>query len=363
MARVSRGRSVTQAHRTFGVDELRKLERWDLRKLCHGLLLADAAVVNDYRVTAEMDEFTVVTPGLWHMHSVLVRIYHRLIHDEDLDEARNYAAITGAIEALVLPVHGMEEVASPIGPGLTVMSAEEFVERIISSALVRWDDDRPSLAIDRLDLMLQLSCTSMVDPVGIEGLPSLALNELPPALAEYGFRPQDLLERKSFRLLTATFRFGGLRYGESARGRRLPDAVLHWPDGSPTSALFDSKAASSGYRMESDHFLRFVNYWETIAPQLEEEGRELRYLIVLSSFFPGRDGERHPYWHRAEQLSDKTGLTLVYVTASDLAWAAARLETAEAPLKARHEFHWNEVLDKGLVKAPDVDAVVTDVLK
>ena len=363
MARADRRRPVTRAHRRFGVDELRHLERGDLRKLCHGLLLADGAVVNDYRLTAEMDEFTVVVPGLWHMHSVLVRIYHRLIRDEDLDDARIYASITGAIEALVLPVHGTKEVASPVGPGLTVMSAEEFVERIISSALVRWDEDRPSLAIDRLDLMLQLSSTLMVDPIGIEWLPSLALNELPPALVDYGFEPQDLLERKSFRLLTATFRFGGLRYGESARGKRLPDAILYWPDGSPTSALFDCKAASSGYRMESDHLLRFVNYWETIAPQLEEEGRDLRYLIVLSSFFPGQEGDSHPYWNRAEQLKDKTGLDLAYVTASDLAWAAARIENAEAPLKARHDLQWSDLLSKGIVGAHDVDAVVTEVLK
>ena len=362
MTRADLPRPITRAHRGFGVSELRQLARDDLRKLCHGLLLADAAVINDYRVNAEMDEFTVSVPGLWHIHSVLVRIYHRPICRDDLEDARNYASIIGAIEALVLPIHGTVQPDTPFGPGLTVVSAEEVAERITSSALVAWDEDRPSLAIDRLDLMLHLASTAMVDPVGIEWLPSLALNELPPALVEYGIQPQDLFERKTFRLLTATFRFGGVRYGESARGKRLPDAVLEWPNGSTTSALLDCKAASSGYRMQSDHFLRFVNYWETLAPQLEAAGRDLRYLIVLSSFFPGQAGERHPYWNRAEQLAEQTGLSLAYVTASDLAWTAARLESAEAPLKARQEFNWNRVLDGGLVQAQDLDAAVEEVL-
>ncbi len=362
MVRADGRRPVTRAHRGFGTDELRRLEREDLRKLCHGLLLAEAAVVNDYRLTAEMDEFTVTVPSLWHMHRVLMRIYHRPIGNEDLDDARAFAATTGAIEALVLAAHGIKEGTSLVGPGLTIMSAGEFVDRITSSALVRWEADQPSLAIDRLDLMLHLSRTALVDPVGIEWLPSLALNELPPALTEYGIEPQDLLERKSFRLLTATFRFGGDRYGEAFRGKRLPDAVLHWPDGSPTSALLDCKAASSGYRMDADHLLRFINYWDTLAPQLDKDGRDLRYLIVLSSFFPGQQGDRHPYWNRAEEIEDKTGLHLAYITASDLAWAAARLESHEAPLKARQEIDWNGVLGSGLVEAGDLEAAVSEVL-
>lgn len=191
-----------------------------------------------------------------------MRIYHRPIDQGDLDDARTFAVATGALESLVVPAHGVDGELTVVS-GITVIAGDEIAERITSSALVRWDEDRPSLATDRLDLMLRLASTALLDPVGIQDLPPLALNELPPALVEYGIEPQDLLERKAFRLLTATFRFGGVRYGESARGKRLPDAVLDWPDGSATSALLDCKAASSGYLMDSDHFLRFVNYWET----------------------------------------------------------------------------------------------------
>jgi hypothetical protein len=309
-----------------------------------------------------MDEFAVAMPGLWHMHRILVRIYHRPIHQADVDDASKFALATGAVESLVLPVHGATDSAIAVVPGVMVVSAEEVAERITTSTLARWDEDRPSLAIDHLDLMLRLSSTASLDPIGIEWLPSLALNEMPPSLVEYGVEPQDLLERKAFRLLTTSFRFDGTRYGESARGKRLPDAVLHWPDGSVTSALLDCKAASSGYRMEADHFLRFVNYWESLAPDLESDGRNLQYLIILSSYFPGQQGERHPYWNRAEQLADKTGLQLVYVTASDLAWTAAKVEDADAPLQLRRQLNWNDILNNGLVVTEHFDRALDEVL-
>jgi hypothetical protein len=309
-----------------------------------------------------MDEFAVTMPGLWHMHRVLVRIYHRPIDQEDVDDACRFATATGAVESLVLPVHGTADTAIALAPGVMVVSAGEVAERITTSTLARWDEDRPALAIDRLDLTLRLSSTAMLDPVGIEWLPSLALNELPSSLLEYGVEPQDLLERKAFRLLTSSFRFGGTRYGESARGKRFPDAVLDWPDGSATSALLDCKAASSGYRMEADHFLRFVNYWESLAPELEGAGRSLQYLVVLSSYFPGQRGERHPYWNRAEQLADRTGLQLAYVTASDLAWTAAKVEDADMPLQLRCQLNWTEILNSGLVANEHFDRALHEVL-
>lgn len=363
MASEDAPRPVTRAQRGFGVDRLRDLDRESVRKLCHGLVLADGGTIDHFRPTADMDEFLVTVPGLWRMHSVLVRIYHRTIRQEDLDETSGFAPTVGAVEALVLPVQGTEDPQLAIVPGVTVVSAHELVERITASALVRWEEDYPSIATDRLELILRLSGAPLLDSVGIEPLPSLAVNELPPSLVEYSFEPQDLLERKAFRLLTATFRFGGVRYGESARGQRLPDAVLYWPDGSPSAALLDCKAASSGYLMDSDHFLRFVNYWENLAPQLEEQGWSLDYLIVLSSFFRGQEGERHPFWNRAQQLADKTGLQLVYVTASDLAWTAAQIEEADIALDRRMQFGWHSVFDNGLITADHFDAALRRVLQ
>lgn len=114
--------------------------------------------------------------------------------------------------------------------------------------------------------------------------------------------------------------------------------------------------------MDADHFLRFMNYWETLSTELEEEGRDLRYLIVLSSFFRGQDDGRHPYWNRAEQLQDKTGLQLAYVTASDLAWTAARIEQADRAPGQREAFDWHGLLSAGLVTSEHFDEALGKVL-
>jgi hypothetical protein len=355
-------RPVTRAHRSVGADQLRALPRDEVRKLCHGLLLADSVVINDYRSNAEMDEFSVTIDGLWQSHSGILRIYHRPIRQTDLEDVRAFAEATGMLESTVVCVQGAEDKLS-IVQGVKVVAAAEVADRIVGSALVSWDEDRPSLATDRLEVTLRLAGSSLLDPVGLQWLPSLALNELPPALVNCGIEPQDLLERKAFRMLTASFRFGGIRYGEAARGKRLPDAVLDWPDGSNTSALLDCKAASSGYVMDADHLLRFINYWESLGPILEDAGRNLRYLVVLSSFFRGRAGEQHPYWNRAEELTERTGLRLAYITASDLAWAAARLETADTDPAVRCRLDWHQLLDSGLVTAKLFEAAVDEVLQ
>jgi hypothetical protein len=222
-----------------------------------------------------------------------------------------------------------------------------------------WEDG-PAVAIDRLDLVLQLEQSSFSDRIGIQWLPSVALNELPPSLISSGIEPQDVLERKTFRLLTAAFLFDGVRYGEAARGKRLPDSVLHWPDGSACSALVDCKAAASGYTMTGDHLLRFVEYADALSPELEATDRPLRYIIVVSSHFPGADDDRHPYHGRREELAERTGLQLCYVKASDLAWLAARIEEREVAFDARRQLDWHCALSKGLVGTDDLMALLED---
>jgi hypothetical protein len=177
-------------------------------------------------------------------------------------------------------------------------------------------------------------------------LPSLALNELPPAFAGVDVEPQDLFERKTFRLLTASFCLDGVRYGESARGKRLPDSVVHWTRGDAWySAMVDCKSASSGYQMDPGHLLRVD---------------ELSHLIIVSSYFPGPPDGRHPYHGRAKQILERTGLDLTYIKAADLCLAAARIAD-DLPLSARRLLPWSEILNAGLVSSADfnnaIDAV------
>jgi hypothetical protein len=114
--------------------------------------------------------------------------------------------------------------------------------------------------------------------------------------------------------------------------------------------------------MDADHVLRFVRYWESLAPKLEAQGRDVKFVVVVSSAFQGQEGARHPYWARAEEIGEKTGLQLAYVTASDLAWAAAQLEIADLPLDARCRFDWSRLLSHGLVNASDFDQALAEVL-
>ena len=354
-------RPVTRAQRGFGVEELAALNPLDLRRVCHGLLLGEGVTVQEYRRAADYEEFTAAVPGLWRAHPVIVRIFHREVLQADLDRAHSDAQASGVVEALVLAARSVDAAVVP-PVGVHLVPPEELAFRITSSPLVEWSPGTPIPAVSRIKLFLDLAeTTAMLDPVGLQWLPAVALNELPASLVSFDIEPQDLLERKAFRILTACFRFSGLRYGEAARGKRYPDAVLHWPDGSAKSAMVDCKAASSGYQMNADHLLRFIKYWDLLSPQLEKEGRTLSYLVVVSSNFPGAQGDRHPFYARAEEIRDKTGLQLAYVTASDLAWCAAQVESRDIQLPDRCRMDWSKVFDAGLVTADDFERALDEV--
>ena len=203
---------------------------------------------------------------------------------------------------------------------------------------------------------------ALLDPVGIRWLPTLALNELPVELFSQTVPPQDLLERMTFRLLTTTFRFGGERHGEAARGERLPDSTLTWPAAADErlAALVDCKATSDGYTMTSDHLLRFKGYVEAARPILAEAGYTLGYLVVVSSDFAGRAGDQHPFRGRAKELREQAGVELAYVRAVDLARLAAIVEGGELSPLRRERLDWRTALDHGLVTADHLEAMVSD---
>jgi hypothetical protein len=336
------------------------LDREQLRKLCHGLLLEEGVGIENFRSTGEYDEFTITWSTSWRAHRSAVRIFHRPLSQDDLERAVVDARNFNAVEALLLGPHEIPDNLSP-PVGVHMIAPQELADRITSSPLVEWNDGVPSLSTTRLGLVLDLNKTSaLLDPIGIRWLPSLAFNELPTALLSSEVEPQDLFERKAFRIFTASFRFGGVRYGEAERGQRVPDSVLFWPNGSSECAMVDCKAASSGYRMESDHVLRFIGYWENMTSELRSEGRILEYLVIVSSYFPGTDGERHPYHGRAHEIEEKTGLKLVYLTASDLAWTSAQVEAGDMPLAERSRLDWRKLFDAGMPNSTDFTTLIEE---
>ncbi len=342
-------RGVTRARRDLSEDALGDVPDDEIRRLIHALLLVEGASIDHYRSGPGWIEYWVTAPALWNTRKTVFRIYHADVPPTASGELEESMSASGAVDAIVVTTRPQPSL--PDLPGqVRIVAPSELSSRIVGSSLAIWDELGPRLAVDRLELALQLTEQARtIDPVGIEWLPALALNEMPERIADLDAAPQDLLERKTFRLLSASYRFGGTRYGEATRGQRLPDAILTWPNNAPIAAMLDCKAASEGYKMTSDHLLRFVEYWRHLETDIRAGGHELTYLVIVSSHFPGADDERHPFHSRAAEIQEETGMHLAYVQASDLAWAAAQLEIADASLDARSSFDWDDLLGEGLV--------------
>ena len=305
------------------------------------------------------DELVVSMTALWRPRTLRVRIAAGRVGQDDVDRLADRVRDAADSEGVMLAPLGVEDdLVVPLE--LSVVSPDDLIKRLERTPLVGWVDNTPYPAYDRLDALSHLGAeAALLDPVGIRWLPVLALNELPQELKGHGAAPQDLLERLTFRMLTSVFRFGGVRYGEAARGQRLADSLITWPARSPSAsvaALVDCKAASRGYTMSSDHLLRISGYVEKARPELEADGYELRYFVVVSSSFPGSDAD-HPFHGRAAELLETVGAKLVYLQAIDLAGLAVSTVAREIDLIARESLDWVSAFDRGLVLAEDLELV------
>jgi len=236
------------------------------------------------------------------------------------------------------------------------MLPDEIIARLERCPMVIWNDRKPAPAYMRVAAQRELDQVAfLLDPVGLRWLPSLSRNEYPPELEGQSASPDTLFERMTFRLFSSCLRFGGQRHGEADRGKRLPDAVLKSPGTELFSILLDCKASAEGYLMESDHYLRFSKYIETLGADLDAEGYPIRYMLVVSSAFSGRDGDRHPFHARARALKEDKQVTLSYLTADSLARIATQVEFGELSPRDREALNWDGLLSKGLIKPSDVD--------
>lgn len=351
----------TQPIRRFDSSDLASLSRDERRKVFQVLLTENGVEVIEYSGPAAYDELVVATRPLWRQRTIRVRIAANQVGQEDVDRLADRVRDASDSEGLMLAPLGVEDdVVVP--PQLSVVGPENLIKRLERTPLVGWTDDTPFPAYDRLDALSHLgSEAALLDPVGIRWLPVLALNEIPQELASHGATPQDLFERLAFRMLTSVFRFGGARHGEAARGQRLPDSVITWPERNPSrvAALFDCKAASHGYTMSSDHVLRFCGYVEKARPALEDEGYELRYFVVLSSSFPG-SGAGHPLHGRAAELQERVGVELVYLQAVDLSGLAVSVVAGEVEPAARERLGWAAAFEHGLVTAEHFEHMLSE---
>jgi hypothetical protein len=353
-------RRATQAQRRFGPDELASLDRGERRKLCHALLTEGGEQVVEFQAPAAHDELVLQVAPLWTRRTVRVRIAAREVDQAALDRLAERVAEANDAEGMMITAHGIDEGALP-DVKVRVVEPTELIARLERSALIAWPNGMPELSYQRLGMRRTLTADAvLLDPVGIRWLPTLALNELPPDIVDLGKAPQDLLERMTFRLFTASLRFGGKRLGESERGQRLPDSLLTWPADSPVrhAAVVDCKAAGDGYTMTADHELRLAGYVDGARESVEATGHELRYIVVVSSEFPGSEGSRHPYRARNHALRERAGVTLVYLRAVDLARLALAIEASEMGPAAREALHWSDIFDRGLLGFEDLEELL-----
>jgi hypothetical protein len=353
-------RRATQAQRRFSPEALAALARDDRRKLVQVLLTESGNRVVEVHRPAAYDELILETRPLWRPRRVRVRVAARPSTQDDVDRLAEAVEAAGEAEGVLLAALGS---VGELRPPTTIMviDADQLIARLERCTSIAWPGRQPVPAYERVAVQRDLERDAfLLDPAGLRWLPTLALNELPAELTGRNLVPDALLERMAFRLMTGVLRFGGTRHGEAARGQRLPDAVLAWSTAPRLLALMDCKATADGYLMDSDHYLRFTGYVSTMREQLEADGAQLRYLVVLSSSFSGTPGGRHPFHARAGALRDDTGLQLVYLRAEDLARAAVSVESRELSPAAREALDWSTVFDYGIVTADHLDSMLED---
>jgi hypothetical protein len=354
-------RRVTQPKRAFTVDALARLARGERRRLVQVLVTQFGGKLAGFQQTAGHDEFELEIAPLWRERRLRIRIATRPVDQAALDRLEARVLQGGDAEGVMIAPFGIAGAPRP-AKSVMVVGPGDLLERLERSALISWPDGTPRPALERvaLDATIQGS-GALLDPVGIRWLVALAHNELPPDLAGLNAAPQDLLERTAFRLLTASLRFGGRRYGERDRGKALPDAVLEWTEqGERLAAILDCKASADGYAMSSDHRLRFSRYVDALKPELTKAGAALRYVVVLSSEFSGPGGRRHPYHGRARELREANAVKLVYLRAADVVRMAVAVESGELSPAQREALAWSQAFARGRPSVQDLNALLPE---
>jgi hypothetical protein len=347
-------RRITQARRLFGPPDLAALERSHRRKLVQLLLTQTGGRVTDYQNSEGYDEIVLESTTFWRSRTIRARIANAELDQAVMDQLTEVSAQAGDAETILFAPYGTQESVS-VPDTVLVIEPEEFIARLERCSMVMWENNQPTLAYERVGAQRELDRVAFVlDPVGLRWLPSLSRNEHPPELEGQLESPDTLFERMSFRMFTSCFRFGGERYGEARRGKRLPDAVLIPPGHDHYSVLMDCKASAEGYVMESDHYLRFKGYIDELGGQLNAEGYPVRYMLVVSSAFGGQAGPNHPFHARTAALKADRNVNLSYLAADILAQSATQLELKELSPSERENLDWDAVFSKGHIQQSDI---------
>lgn len=345
-------RRATSPPRGFTPAQLGSMPRDVRRTFMQSLIAESGARVLSVDLRGEHDDFVVETPGVWRSRQALVRVIYRAVKQLDIDDVEAVARDREFADATLVEA-ASAGAAVTNRPRISVIRAHEFIERLEASAIVQWQGGSPVVDRDRYALVRSLEDLDRpIDALGLRWLTSLSLNKVPQELDRAGLTADALFERMAFRSLTMVFRFGGIRLGQRATGVRAPDALIASPAHSPSkfAALLDCKSARDGYVMTVHDERALLEYIPEFREQAEAEadGAELRYVVVLSSSFPGEDARKDPYLARASALS-RANVTLVYLTAAELVNAAITVEQRDLQTRQRESIDWEAIFDQGRV--------------
>lgn len=359
LSRALARRAAVDARR-FEAEDLARFGRALRRQLCEAILIESGARLVDSQESDAHDELVLHVTPLWTRRTVRVRIAARPVDQRALDRLAARVRAAGDAEGMMIAAHGLSEECMP-HPMVRLVEPDELIERLQRSAWIAWPGRKPELAFARVTAAPELTqAAASVHVIGISWLPTLALDELPAEIADVDEAPQNVLERLAFRVLTSVFRFGGERFAASARDPRLPEAVLRWPAGNSVrdAALLACVASPDGYTMNTDDEQRLEAGIDAARDAAISADRDLSFLVVLSSGFPGPRGRRHPYHARAEALAQRAGIMLVYLRAVDLARLAVAVEGSEMRPAAREALPWSEILSFGIPRFEDLERLL-----
>jgi hypothetical protein len=325
----------------------------DRRKMALLLLYEADAEVVAFDPRAGFDILTVKNRPLWADRIGQVRIFYRPIEQNDIEQADNDLRALAHSDVVLIETTPRASEVTPIDT-VQLITAEDFILRLEESSLITWSADRqPTADTGRYVDWRVVQSATISDRVGLRYLISLSFNKPPPGLISAS-SPDALFERFAFRVWTTVFRFSGWRLGEVRRGKRAADAILLSPRSAPRfSALFDAKAARDGYTMSVGDERALVEYAQGMKDDPELDGFPLRFIIVVSSSFPGARTP-HPFEARSTAIKDACGLNLVYIEARDLVFLAMELEEREIPPVTRDRCDWTQAFVTGRVDLEDL---------
>lgn len=164
-----------------------------------------------------------------------------------------------------------------------------------------------------------------------EQIKQLGFNKLPAGLEG---KPDDLFELYTHKALEFIFGCKVNRYGQERRFEAYPDGVIL--KANRFTALYDTKAYSDGYDVDSNSIRQFGSYVTDFQYRYSQVF-DLNAFIVISGAFPSSADALE---NRSRQLLSETRVPLVFLTAESIVQIINLLSAFPA---ARRAINWRKI--------------------